>query len=231
MKIKSYKSFFACPVMVALIMLNLSIPSFAQSSLPAVEKSISIYVESGTDYSDKVEELLDEGYTSVDVLFTDLEEETLSQVNLEQEQSTKKSVGPVRTYYVKNVRKGSDYIGNYRLASADGPPRVTLSISETKSVSTTVSGTFGASNSTISAAVGWSVTGSSSVTVSGSYKVPTKIGNKYVKRGYLDAYPKFKTKLYDVYYGIQGTSSEVKKGTGTTRKAIGVSFKKRHTYK
>ena len=52
-----------------------------------------------------------------------------------------------------------------------------------------------------------------------------------LKRGYLDAYPKFKTKKYDVYYGIKGTSNETKKGTGTARKAISVSYTKYNKYK
>ena len=69
-----------------------------------------------------------------------------------------------------------------------------ISIEETKSVSSTVSGTYGASYSGISAAVGWNVTASTSVAIKGEYDVPYKVGKKKVKRVYLDAYPKFKTK-------------------------------------
>jgi len=218
---------------IALIVLLFALSSIAVSAASPTRpnKTATIYASTQSDYLGRVETLLENGADRVDVIFSDLKDEEELIALEDKPQNSLKSVGPIRTYYIKNVRKGSDYVGNYRLASADGAPGITLSISKRKSVETTVSGTFGATYKAISAAVGWSVSGSTSVSVQGSYKVPYTYGGKRVKWGYLDAYPKYKTKLYDVYYGIQGTSSEVKKGTGTTRKAIGVSFKKRHTYK
>jgi len=78
--------------------------------------------------------------------------------------------------------------------------------------------------------VGWNFTGSTSNSIGGQYTVPEKSGNERVKRGYLEVYPKYKTKKFDVYYGIEGTNIWTKKGTGIARKAIGVSFKTRLTY-
>ncbi len=196
-------------------------------------KSISINAKSTDNYQTRVAELFKNGYETVDVIFTDMEDENLklNDLSLITSSSDTKSIGPVRTYYIKNVRRVTDYVGTTRIASTDGPPGVRIWIETTTAVSSTYSGTFGVSTNVISYSVGWNVTGSTSISIGGNYDIPYKVGNKTVKRGYLEAYPKYKTKKYDVYYGIQGTTNEVKKGTGTARKAIGVSFKKYNTYK
>lgn len=197
------------------------------------KETICIHVNSGDNYQKQVNELFNSGYQNVDVIFKDLEDDDIDIDDLAVDgvHVQKKSLGPVRTYYVKNVRKGKDYVGKKRIASADASPGVKIKIKQKRKVSYTLSGSFGASYNTISAEIGWNVTSSTSISISGEYTVPYKIGKKRVKRGYLDAYPKYKTKKYDVYYGIQGSKSEVKKGTGTASKVIGITFKKRHTYK
>lgn len=197
------------------------------------KETICIYVNSGDNYQKQVNELFNSGYQNVDVIFKDLEDDDscIDDLVVDGVQGQNKSLGPVRTYYIKNVRRVKDYVGKNRIASADASPGIKIKIKQTKKISSTFSGTFGVSNSRISAAIGWEINGSTKISISGEYTVPYKIGKKRVKRGYLDAYPKYKTKKYDVYYGMRGTSSEVKKGTGTVRKTIGITFKKRHTYK
>ncbi|EOH95913.1 hypothetical protein UAY_03339 [Enterococcus moraviensis ATCC BAA-383] len=106
-----------------------------------------------------------------------------------------------------------------------------LTITQTKSISTSLSGSFGASNKVISASVGWNVTGSTSIAISGSYKVPSKIGNKKVKNCKLTAHTVYKTKKFDVHKMPWNSTKWSKQGTGTVKKAYGVSFKKSFTYK
>ena len=222
------KRIIAMLMVVVLVLVGLVNSPPAYST--AEKRSVEIYAASNSDYQTQVANLFDKGFEQVDVIFTDSADYP-SFTKEPADNNEIKQIGPVKTYYVKNVRKAADYVGKSRIASADGPPGVKISIEETKSVSSTVSGTYSASYSGISAAVGWNVTVSTSVAIKGEYDVPYKVGKKKVKRGYLDAYPKYKTKKYDVYYGIKGTSNETKKGTGTARKAIGVSYTKYNKYK
>lgn len=133
-------------------------------------------------------------------------------------------------YQVKNVATKANQTGSTSLATAKGTPGITVSITQTKSVSTTLSSNFGASNSLISSAVGWSVTGSTSISIGGSAKVPSKHNNKSVKTMTLHAKPVYKVKTFDVYRVATGYTTQ-KVGTGTTKKAKGVSFTKTYVYK
>lgn len=133
-------------------------------------------------------------------------------------------------YQVKNVVKKSDSIGSEDLAIATGEPGVKLSIEKTKSVSTTLSATFGATHDTISTAVGWSVTGSESVKIEGSAKVPTTHNNKAVKEMSLHAKAVYRVKEFDVYRFVPGYVN-TKVGTGKTKQAYGVSYTKTYVYK
>lgn len=133
-------------------------------------------------------------------------------------------------YQVKNVVSKSNTTGSSDLAIATGQPGITVSITKTKSVSTTLSATFGATYSAISGAVGWNVTGSTSISISGSAKVPSKYNGKSVKTMTLHAKPVYKVKSFDVYKYVPGYIN-TKLGTGTTKKAYGVSFTKTYVYK
>ncbi|MEH7452849.1 hypothetical protein [Gottfriedia acidiceleris] len=110
-------------------------------------------------------------------------------------------------------------------------PGVTIGISQTKSVATTISSSYGASNSALTASLGWDVTKSESVSISGSVTVPNTVNGKKVAKLALKAYPVFKTKKYDVlkmpWYSIYWSLE----GTGTAKKAYGVEYKKTYTYK
>jgi hypothetical protein len=126
--------------------------------------------------------------------------------------------------YVKNVKSISNTVGTVVIAVAQGQSGITLSINQTKSVASTISATFGAAVSVISASIGWSATGSTSISVIGSWTVPAKNNGKAVKMGYLRARSVYKRKTYDVY--VYNT----KKGTGTAVKAIGVEFTRTVSY-
>lgn len=133
-------------------------------------------------------------------------------------------------YQVKNVVSKSNTTGSSDLAIATGQPGITLSITKTKSVNTTLSAAFGATYSAISGAVGWNVTGSTSISISGSAKVPSKHNGKSVKTMTLHAKPVYKVKSFDVYRYVPGYIN-TKLGTGTTKKACGVSYTKTYVYK
>jgi hypothetical protein len=145
--------------------------------------------------------------------------------------STTKTVSPYSSsfYYATNVRNVADSKGAAVVATASGDPGVTISVSKSVSVSNTVSSTFGASNSIISGAVGWSITGSSTVGVQGSFLVPKKDSGKNVAKGHLDARLIYKKKAFDVYWS--NTYNHTFCGTGTSGKAYGVDFTTRLTYK
>lgn len=164
------------------------------------------------------------------VLFDDKGNEGLEAKALAQpSQITPKTTSSVY-YLVKNVKQVSDYYGKTVLAFAEGGPGDSLTVSKGTSVSTTISGTLGASYKSISAAVGWSVTGSTSLTISGQATVPKKHNNKAVKRMRLNAHSVYKVKEFDVYRYVPGYTNK-KLGRKNTKKAYGVSFTKSYTYK
>ncbi len=137
----------------------------------------------------------------------------------------------VNMYKVNNIRNGSYVTGTSAIAIAIGEPGVTIGISQTKKVATTISSSFGASNSALTASLGWDVTKSESVSISGSVKVPNTVNGKKVAKLAFEAYPVYKTKKFDVHkmpwYSIYWNLE----GTGTAKKAYGVEYKKTYTYK
>ena len=142
------------------------------------------------------------------------------------------------TYYryrVTNVRNGNDYTGTSKIATVSGTPGMTISISKTKTIGRTYSVTAGTvSKSQINAAVGYSVSGSDSISISGSYKVPKKYNGRNVKSASLDAYVIYKTKNFTVQRRkvqnvLQFPWTDY--GSGYSRKPYGISFRKTCTYK
>ncbi|CAH0126512.1 hypothetical protein SRABI96_00095 [Peribacillus sp. Bi96] len=155
---------------------------------------------------------------------------------LEENSDSEKGASPnaraiINQYKVQNVQAGADVTGSSGLATSIGGPGVVLNIGQTKSVATTVSANFGASNAALSASIGWSVTGTTSITISGTFKVPSKVNGEIVKSLKFTAYSVYKTKKYDVYKMPWNSFSWTKQGTGTAKKAYGVSYKKVYTYK
>lgn len=136
----------------------------------------------------------------------------------------------VNQYRITGVSNGSDYTGG-AIATTSGGPGINLAIAQTKSVATTISASFGASAKVLNAGIGWNTTGSTSISISGSYKVPSKVGTQQVKTGTLKAHTVYKTKKYNVQKMAWNSTKWTTSGSGTAKKAYGVSFKKSFTYK
>lgn len=137
----------------------------------------------------------------------------------------------INRYRVRGVKKISDKTDSGAIAVASGQPGMTLGINQTKLVSTTTSAKFGTSDKVISAEVGWSTTGSTAISISGSYKVPSKANGEKVKSCKLSAHAIRKRKSFIVDKMAWNSTKWVKQGTGNVGKAYGVSFKKTFTYK
>lgn len=137
-------------------------------------------------------------------------------------------------YRVKDVRYVGQIYGTTVLAKANGEPGTTLAISVSKSVSASYNATVNIPSSYVTSGVGFSVTKSTTIAVSGSATVPKKHSGKKVKRMTLIAYP-----LYDKY-SFTAQRQLVKNviqypwedwGTGTALKPVGYYFAKSYTYK
>ena len=224
-----------CFLLIIAIMASINVSSFAEVSAPKRNTCVTKYARD-LDSNDTILELLnDPNVECVNILFDSYDNNDFSSSNEYAQESAEISPfafgDPIYTLYIKNVRSGSDYYGTTVLAKAEGEPGITVSISQTKTVSTTLSATFGMEKSAISAKVGWNVSGSKSITISGSYTVPYTYNGKSVKSATLCAKAIYKVKYFDVYRGIQGSSVETLLGTGNTKQAYGVSFYKTYVYK
>lgn len=134
--------------------------------------------------------------------------------------------GPIY-YTVENVKSAADYRGQTIIAKAIAEPGITASIGVRKEISRTYSGTFGTTISKVSAALGYSVTSTDGVTISGSAVCPSTYNDKKVKYMTLNANVIYKVKTYDVYkHGL----SYWKTGTGNSKRAYGDYFYKTYTY-
>lgn len=196
-------------------------------------------LENPDSYSEKVLELMNnEDISEVTVIDpTIVEEEKIDDIsNLTKENEIMPLGGT--TYYkyrVTNVKNGSDYTGTSKIATVSGTPGMTISISKTKTVGRTYSVTVGTvSESQINAAVGYSVSGSDSISISGSYKVPKKYNGRKVKSASLNAYVIYKTKNFTVQRRkvqnvLQFPWTDY--GSGYSRKPYGISFTKTYIYK
>ena len=119
-----------------------------------------------------------------------------------------------------NVRSLPTKCGTTPIAIASGQGKMTLRIDETQSKGTVLSKHIDASKGAISAGVGWDVTKSRSITVSGAKEVPR---GKY---GTLTAYVKYSGKKFDVQARLipEGNTWIAQKNK-TAYKPIGVCFK------
>ncbi|MFG2030533.1 hypothetical protein [Streptomyces sp. NPDC048825] len=120
-----------------------------------------------------------------------------------------------------NIRSTGTKCGKTVIAEASGRGRMTLRIDETRSTGSVLSKNIELSKGAISAGVGWDVTKSRSITVSGSKEVPP---GKY---GTLKAYVKYTGKKFDVEefrHGIPDDWVTIRKNK-TAYRPIGVCFK------
>lgn len=142
-----------------------------------VNNAISNYLE-----SDEV--------TTVNVIdATLLEDETLNN-NI----STRAS-GLIKTNTGESIGLSGSYTETGALLNkVSGPTGMTLNLAYTKSISRSISGQYGISNSFISATVGYSVSGSDTVSFSGTYTVP-----KQYKRATISGYALNQVKRLSVY--------------------------------
>ena len=139
------------------------------------------------------------------------------------------------TYRLTNVNKGALYNGNTLLATASSnEPGTTLSISTTKSVAHTVSNSVNVSDGVISAGLGFNISKSVSVTISGSRTVPTTHNGRKVATMTLKAYPTYQIYTYTIqrHKSIGGVNYGWSNyGTGTCKRPIGFFFTSSYTYK
>ena len=196
-------------------------------------------LENTDSYSEDVLELMNnEDVSEVIVIDSAItEDEKIDNVSSQTKENEIMPLGGP-TYYkyqVTNVKNGSDYIGTSKIATVSGTPGMTISISKTKTVGRTYSVTAGTvSKSQINAAVGYSVSGSDSISISGSYKVPKKYNGRNVKSASLNAYVIYKTKNFTVQRRkVQNVlqSPWTDYGSGYSRKPYGISFRKTYIYK
>ena len=93
----------------------------------------------------------------------------------------------------KHVKSVPEICGKTVIAEASGRGPLTLRIDETSSQSTTYSRSFSVNYESLTAAVGWDITKSRSITISGAKDVAR---GKY---GVLKAYTRYSGKQFDVY--------------------------------
>ena len=144
---------------------------------------------------------------------------------------TPSSAADTVIYDVRNVKNKANVFGKDYL-SVSGSPGVVIGLShaKTKTYSLSFSATYDCKKSIIANAT-WESSKGTTLTYSGTWKVPTKANGKNVKYGYLHMRPEYKVKSYDVYHKNYGTSKWIKDGTGTTKKAYSVNIRKTYTYK
>ncbi|WP_159053123.1 hypothetical protein [Streptomyces regalis] len=118
-----------------------------------------------------------------------------------------------------NVRSIGTKCGKTPIAMTSGEGKMTLRIDDTRSTGTVLSKHIEASKGIISAGVGWDVTKSRSITVSGSKEVPSG------KHGTLTAYVKYSGKKFDVQGLLAVGGWYTFQKNKTAYKPIGVCFK------
>lgn len=235
-------------LLILMSMIASFVMTFSVSTFPAYaaeEKSDSKieYIEGNLDNPESYETQLFDLLSNPDVdevrvIDTRLEYDDLSISTVEDDQEITPFSSRVTIYRhrITNIKNASDWTGSNVIATAKGEPGVTVSISQTKSVSRTYSTTASYDlSSTVSSAVGFSVTGSTSISISGSAKVPTTYNGKAVKTMSLNAKPIYKKKTFNIdrRKSVNGYlyGWVINWGSGSASNPYGVSFSKSYTYK
>lgn len=126
-------------------------------------------------------------------------------------------------YKVQDVKNLGTYVDYSRsFGTVSGNKGVTINLSKSISVSSSISSSFGASYGQVSSAVGFNVSSSSTLTYSGSYKVPSN-----VSRAELIAYPLYQRYQYSVYLKGKSWIKDTKLGVGYAYKPIGIHYNKK----
>lgn len=184
---------------------------------------------SNLNYSQKVEKIFeDPDVLTVNVIDTSLQSD-ISKKDLVMETSA-----TTTRYEATGKRKAAgNYTGSKVLAQANGGPGVTLQISQTRSVSNSYSCSVPVTVLSVKNVVGFSVTKTNAITVSGSATVPSVHNNKKVKAMTLTAHPYYLKYTYSVVKITNscGLVHRTNAGTGSASKVIGCSFTRTYTYK
>jgi len=132
----------------------------------------------------------------------------------------------LRRFRVNNVRNLADQNGAV-FSSTSGTPGMNLTLNVSRSVANTVSSRFGASNNAITAEVGFSVTGTRTVSQSTSMTVPSRHNSRNVNRMTINARPIMQRRSFRVQIGGEWRTE----GTGTASRPIGVAFSNSFTFR
>ena len=149
---------------------------------------------SNPDCSQKVEEIFENpNVSTINVI------DTCSQSDFSKKDDIMVESATTTRYEATGKRKAAgNYTGSKILAQAKGGPGVTLQISQKRNVSNNYSCSVPVSVSSIKNVVGFSVTSSKEITVSGSAIVPSSHNNKKVKSMTLTAHPYYLKYSYSV---------------------------------
>lgn len=131
----------------------------------------------------------------------------------------------------RNITYIGTTIGSTSVWDTEGKPGMTISTAFNKSVTSTVSATFGASYSDLSANLSFTIGKSYGVTSTGSYVVPKTYNGKTVSKVVLKAYPKYKKYSMEVYKRNDIYFRYDYKGTANAYYPTGISFDYIHYYK
>lgn len=223
---KSKKSILISACSMALVLSNAATVYATDDSRTVVNIRADL---SNPNYSQKVEKIFeDPDVLTVNVIDTSLQSD-ISKKDLVMETSS------TTTRYEATGKKkaAGNYTGSKVLAQAKGGPGMTLQISHTKSVSHSYSCSVPVTLLSVKNVVGFSVTDSVSITVSGSATVPSVHNNKKVKAMTLTVHPYYLKYTYSVVKITNscGLVHRTNAGTGSASKATGCSFTRAYTYK
>ena len=136
---------------------------------------------------------------------------------------------------ITNVRNLSNLTGSNVVAAASGAPGMTLSISQSRTIANSVTATFGATHDQIQRAVGFTVTGSRTLTISGRDTVPRTHNGRQVNHMTMNAHTIFQRRQFTVqsrpvdFGGFVGSWRNV--GTATASRPIGFAFRRIFTFR
>ncbi|WP_285765693.1 hypothetical protein [Peribacillus sp. SI8-4] len=125
----------------------------------------------------------------------------------------------------------SETVGTKTLWKTSGQPGINIGLGFSKSTTATVSQTYGASYSNLSANLNFTIGKSYSVSSTGSYLVPKKHNGKAVSKAEVSGHPIYRkysmkvSKRNDIYFRYDY------KGVAYAYKPIGVDVKYKHYYK
>lgn len=133
-------------------------------------------------------------------------------------------VMPGPLWKTTDVTYVGEVVGKTSVWDTSGKPGITIGTTFNKSVTATVSETYGASYSALSANLNFTIGVNYGVSSSGSYTVPSKYNGKNVSQVTLKAYPKYKKysmkvhKRNDIYFRYDY------KGISYAQKPTGINF-------